>query len=199
MKKHVKIFFGTIIAKFGIVIIKIKIMKENASLIEKTLQMDSHLRQYAVSLTMNLDDAEDLLQDTYLKVIQNENSYKEDTNLKAWVITIMKNTFINNYRRKQRSKVFIDQSEDLFYLSNSVSSKEDNADMHLYYTEINKKIQEKKEEQKKPFEMFIDGYKYQEIADEMNISIGTVKSRIFFMRKRLMEELNDYVSSARVS
>lgn len=199
MKKHVKIFFGMIIAKFGIVIIKIKIMKENASLIEKTLQMDSHLRQYAVSLTMNLDDAEDLLQDTYLKVMQNENSYKEDTNLKAWVITIMKNTFINNYRRKQRSKVFIDQSEDLFYLSNSVSSKEDNADMHLYYTEINKKIQEKKEEQKKPFEMFIDGYKYQEIADEMNISIGTVKSRIFFMRKRLMEELNDYVSSARVS
>lgn len=174
-------------------------MKENASLIEKTLQMDSHLRQYAVSLTMNLDDAEDLLQDTYLKVMQNENSYKEDTNLKAWVITIMKNTFINNYRRKQRSKVFIDQSENLYYLSNSVSSNEDNADMHLYYTEINKKIQEKKEEQKKPFEMFIDGYKYQEIADEMNISIGTVKSRIFFMRKRLMEELNDYVSSARVS
>ena len=174
-------------------------MKENASLIEKTLQMDSHLRQYAVSLTMNLDDAEDLLQDTYLKVMQNENSYKEDTNLKAWVITIMKNTFINNYRRKQRSKVFIDQSEDLYYLSNSVSSNEDNADMHLYYTEINKKIQEKIEEQKKPFEMFIDGYKYQEIADEMNISIGTVKSRIFFMRKRLMEELNDYVSSARVS
>ena len=174
-------------------------MKENASLIEKTLQMDSHLRQYAVSLTMNLDDAEDLLQDTYLKVMQNENSYKEDTNLKAWVITIMKNTFINNYRRKQRSKVFIDQSEDLYYLSNSVSSNEDNADMHLYYTEINKKIQEKKEEQKKPFEMFIVGYKYQEIADEMNISIGTVKSRIFFMRKRLMEELNDYVSSARVS
>lgn len=199
MKKHVKIFFGTIIAKFGIVIIKIKIMKENASLIEKTLQMDSHLRQYAVSLTMNLDDAEDLLQDTYLKVMQNENSYKEDTNLKAWVITIMKNTFINNYRRKQRSKVFIDQSEDLYYLSNTITSKEDNADMHLYYTEINKKIQEKKEEQKKPFEMFIDGYKYQEIADEMNISIGTVKSRIFFMRKRLMEELNDYVSSARVS
>ena len=174
-------------------------MKENASLIEKTLQMDSHLRQYAVSLTMNLDDAEDLLQDTYLKVMQNENSYKEDTNLKAWVKNKKKNTFINNYRRKQRSKVFIDQSEDLYYLSNSVSSNEDNADMHLYYTEINKKIQEKKEEQKKPFEMFIDGYKYQEIADEMNISIGTVKSRIFFMRKRLMEELNDYVSSARVS
>lgn len=199
MKKYVRIIFGTIIAKICIVTIKTKIMKENASLIEKTLQMDSHLRQYAVSLTMNLDDAEDLLQDTYLKVMQNENSYKEDTNLKAWVITIMKNTFINNYRRKQRSKVFIDQSEDLYYLSNSVSSNEDNADMHLYYTEINKKIQEKKEEQKKPFEMFIDGYKYQEIADEMNISIGTVKSRIFFMRKRLMEELNDYVSSARVS
>lgn len=174
-------------------------MKENASLIDRTLQMDSCLRQYAVSLTMNLDDAEDLLQDTYLKVMQNENSYKDDTNLKAWVITIMKNTFINNYRRKQRSKVFIDQSEDLYYLSNTVSSKEDDADMHLYYSEINKKIQEKREEQRKPFEMYVDGYKYQEIADEMQISIGTVKSRIFFMRKRLMEELNDYVSSARVS
>lgn len=178
---------------------KIKVMKENASLIDRTLQMDSCLRQYAVSLTMNLDDAEDLLQDTYLKVMQNENSYKDDTNLKAWVITIMKNTFINNYRRKQRSKVFIDQSEDLYYLSNTVSSKEDDADMHLYYSEINKKIQEKREEQRKPFEMYVDGYKYQEIADEMQISIGTVKSRIFFMRKRLMEELNDYVSSARVS
>lgn len=178
---------------------KIKVMKENASLIDRTLQMDSCLRQYAVSLTMNLDDAEDLLQDTYLKVMQNENSYKDDTNLKAWVITIMKNTFINNYRRKQRSKVFIDQSEDLYYLSNTVSSKEDDADMHLHYSEINKKIQEKREEQRKPFEMYVDGYKYQEIADEMQISIGTVKSRIFFMRKRLMEELNDYVSSARVS
>lgn len=169
------------------------------TLIEKTYEYDKALRQYALYLTSNRDDADDLLQDTYLKVMQNNDYFKADTNLKAWVTTIMKNTFINNYRRKQRAKIFIDQTEDLYYLNNSITSSSDNADMHYDYSEINKKIMEKKEDQRKPFEMFLDGYKYQEIADIMQISIGTVKSRIFFTRKKLMEELRDYVTPTKIS
>lgn len=163
------------------------------SIIDQVMQFDTILRQFAISLTMNPDDAEDLLQDTYLKVIQGSSSYSDDTNLKAWVFTIMKNTFINNYRKRQRSKVIIDQSEDLYYLNNLVTDPADAADMHHYVNEINKTILQKKEEQRKPFELFLDGYKYQEIADMMKLSIGTVKSRIFFTRKKLMEDLSDYV------
>lgn len=106
----------------------------------------------------------------------------------------MKNTFINNYRRKQRSKVIVEQSEDLYYLNNYVSSPSDSADMRYFVKDINDKIVEKNEDQRKPFEMFLDGFKYQEIANEMNISIGTVKSRIFFTRKKLMNDLKDYVT-----
>lgn len=164
------------------------------SVIEQVMQYDETLRQFALSLTLNTEDAEDLLQDTYLKVLQFSDRYSDNTNLKAWVFTIMKNTFINTYRRKQRSKVLIDQSEDLYYLNNLVSDPADAADMRHYVTEINKKIMEKKEDQRKPFELFLDGYKYQEIADMMDLSIGTVKSRIFFTRKKLMEDLQDYVT-----
>lgn len=166
----------------------------NENLIDKALKYDQGLRQYAFSLTLNQDDTNDLVQDTYVKIIQNSDYFKEDTNLKAWIYTIMKNTFINNYRRKQRSKVIVEQSEDLYHLKNMASSPSDAADMNFYVKDINEKILEKKEDQRKPFEMFLDGYKYQEIADEMNISIGTVKSRIFFTRKKLMEELQDYVT-----
>lgn len=169
-------------------------MTTSEKLIERALGYDHGLRQYAYSLTLNQDDANDLLQDTYLKVLQNSEHYRDDTNLKAWIYTIMKNTFINNYRRKQRSKIVVEQREDLYHLNNFVSSPSDSADMNFYVKDINEKILEKKEDQRKPFEMFLDGYKYQEIADEMNISIGTVKSRIFFTRKKLMEDLKDYVT-----
>lgn len=164
------------------------------SLIDKALKYDQGLRQYAFSLTLNQDDANDLVQETYLKIMQNSDYFKENTNLKAWIYTIMKNSFINNYRRKQRSKVFVEQSEDLYHLNNLASNPSDDADMNFYVKDINEKIMEKKEDQRKPFEMFLDGFKYQEIADEMNISIGTVKSRIFFTRKKLMEDLCDYVT-----
>jgi RNA polymerase sigma-70 factor (ECF subfamily) len=169
-------------------------MTTKNNLIERALGYDQGLRQYALSLTLNQDDANDLLQETYLKVLLNSDYYKDDTNLKAWVYTIMKNTFINNYRRKQRSKVIVEQSEDLYYLNNYVSSPSDSADMRYFVKDINDKIVEKNEDQRKPFEMFLDGFKYQEIANEMNISIGTVKSRIFFTRKKLMNDLKDYVT-----
>lgn len=163
-------------------------------IVERALSLQQDLMQYAYSLTVNRYDADDLLQDTYLKVMQYSSYFKSETNLKAWVYTIMKNTFINNYRRKQRSKIVVEQSEDLYHLNNMVTDASDAADAKYYASEINKLILAKDEDQRKPFEMYLDGYKYQEIANEMNISIGTVKSRIFFTRKKLMEDLKDYVT-----
>ena len=161
------------------------------SIINKVLNLKNDLYRFAYSLTLNEEDARDLLQDTYVKVLQASDKYCDNSNLKAWVFTIMKNNFINHYRRKKLSNVIIDTTGDLRYLNNTVTNPCDAADMHLYANEINKCLSDKKQKQRLPFEMFLDGYKYNEIADILKISIGTVKSRIFFMRQKLMEELQD--------
>ena len=169
-------------------------MEQDKDLIQKSLLFYADLKKYAISLTYNQEDANDLVQDTYLKIMQYEDYFKDGTNLKAWCYTIMKNTFINQYRRNQKYKLVFDSTDDLSYWENSVSSPSDAADVNYSVSEINKQFQKLPEEKRKPLEMFIDGYKYKEIADEMNLSIGTVKSRIFFSRQQLMELLKDYRS-----
>jgi RNA polymerase sigma-70 factor (ECF subfamily) len=164
----------------------------NQTVIEQVLQIDHNLRQFAYSLTSDPDDVNDLVQDTYLKVCLNSHYYKADTNLKAWAYTIMKNTFINQYKRKQRIKNTVTQTDNLAYQYEYVTNPSDNADMKVWMSEINTAISKQPDKQRKPLEMFIEGHKYHEIADAMNLSIGTVKSRIFFARKKIMEELKDY-------
>jgi RNA polymerase sigma-70 factor (ECF subfamily) len=159
---------------------------------DEIIAMENSLRNFAYSLTSNPEDANDLLQDTFLKALLYKDKFEDDTNLKAWLYTIMRNTFINNYRRKVKSNTFIYQSDDIYYLHNIVSNHSDNADMKISVKEITQTIGNIEENQRLPFEMFIDGYKYKEISDHMDISIGTVKSRIFFTRKKLMSSLKDY-------
>ena len=166
---------------------------DTTDIMNRVLVFDDRLRNYAVSLTRNREDAEDLVQDTYLKVLQNFESFSEDNNLKAWVFTIMRNTFINGYRRKQKSKVFTDESEDSVFTSTATVS-DDASDLPLYVSEITSAISSMKDNQRDAFELFVDGFKYQEIADMLHVSIGTVKSRIFFARQKLMYELRDYVT-----
>ena len=165
---------------------------ETTDMMNSVLSLDDRLRQYAFSLTHNQEDAEDLVQDTYLKVLQNTDRFAEATNLKAWVCTIMRNTFINGYRRKQKSKVVTDDSEDNLLYTSTASVSSDAADLPLYVSEITSAISSMKDNQRDAFEMFVDGFKYQEIADELQISIGTVKSRIFFARQKLMSNLTGY-------
>lgn len=167
-------------------------MKIDKDIIKESLLFYSDLKQYAISLTYNQEDANDLVQDTYLKIMQYEDYFKDGTNLKAWCYTIMRNTFINQYRRNQKYKLVFDTTDDLSYWENSISNTSDSADINYSVSEINKQIQSLSEEKRKPLEMYIDGYKYKEIADEMNLSIGTVKSRIFFSRQQLMKQLEDY-------
>ena len=165
---------------------------ETTDVMNSVLSMDDLLRQFAFSLTRNQEDAEDLVQETYLKVLQNTDRYADATNLKAWVYTIMKNTFINNYRRKQRCKVVTDGYEDPVFFTSTATVSDDDADLPLYVSEITSAISSMKDNQRDAFEMYVDGFKYQEIADRLQISIGTVKSRIFFARQKLMSNLSGY-------
>ncbi|MDP4290579.1 MAG: RNA polymerase sigma factor [Bacteroidota bacterium] len=154
------------------------------------LKLQNNLQYFANTLTGNIEDANDLMQETYLKALVNRDKFEDDTNLKAWAFTIMKNTFINNYRKTHKINSLIDKMDDL----NHIQRKSDFPSPESEYQEkeIHSKICKLDEVQRLPFEMYHSGYKYHEIADRLNISIGTVKSRIFLTRQKLMESLEDY-------
>ncbi len=154
--------------------------------------LQKNLEYFAYSLTANRDDADDLLQETYLKALTNRDKFVKEDNLKAWLFTIMKNTFINSYRRNMKANTIIDGSKDLYYMNLTKESGFADPISMTNTKDIEKAIASLEDEYKIPFTMHIKGYKYKEIADKLNISIGTVKSRIFFTRKKLMAKLKDF-------
>lgn len=156
------------------------------------MRLQSNLLNFAYMLTSNRDDAYDLLQDTTLKALDNEAKYAENTNFKGWVFTIMRNIFINNYRRIARSATVIDQTEDCYHLNLSQDSGLESPDGSYAAAEITSAINEFPEKYRVPFSMHVAGYKYNEIADEMNLPLGTIKSRIFFARQELQKRFADY-------
>jgi RNA polymerase sigma-70 factor (ECF subfamily) len=145
-----------------------------------------------MSLTYNREEAQDLLQETYLKALSHRDKFVGYTNLKAWAFTIMKNTFINNYRKRQKENTHNDTTKNLYFLNLSRELSPTRPDKEYTTYEITREIDSLPEEFKKPFTMFLSGYKYKEIAEGLNLKIGTVKSRIFFTRKKLMESLKDF-------
>jgi RNA polymerase sigma-70 factor (ECF subfamily) len=158
----------------------------------KLLSLKDNLQYFAYSLTANHEDANDLIQDTYLKAIVHKDKFDPATNLKAWIYTIMKNTFINKYRKDIKVNTIIDNTKDLYYLNNSGQSDIVTPDSKYNHSELVKVIDNLEDEHRIPFQMHFQGYKYKEIAETLNLSIGTVKSRIFFSRKKLMEKLKDF-------
>lgn len=152
----------------------------------------SNLLNFAYLLTSNRDDAYDLLQDTTLKALDNEDKYVDNVNFKGWVFTIMRNIFINNYRKVVRSATVIDQTEDLYHLNLPQESGLETPEGSIAAGEISEAINSFSDDYRIPFSMHVAGYKYNEIAKEMNLPLGTVKSRIFFARKRLQTLLKDY-------
>ncbi len=159
---------------------------------QRLISLQDNLRYFAKSLTSNDDDANDLMQETFLKAIQYKDKFDPATNLKAWTYTIMKNTFINNYRKNMRTSTFVDTTADLYYLNVNNQAKDSVPDSMYFTNEISRKIDSLEDEHRIPFQMHFEGYKYKEIAEKLNLSIGTVKSRIFFSRKKLINKLNDY-------
>ena len=159
---------------------------------DELLRLQKNMYNFAYSLTLNSEDADDLLQDTSLRVLDNQEKFAENTNFKGWVLTVMKNIFINNYRKIVRNQTMIDQTEDLYHLNVSQESSLITPDSLCVMNELIDGIEHLPEEFRTPFQMHIDGYKYEEIAQELNLPIGTVKSRIFAIRKKLKTILADY-------
>ena len=158
----------------------------------KLLAIQKNMLSFAYNLTSNRDDAYDLLQDTTLKVLDNQDKYVDNVNFKGWVFTIMRNIFINNYRKVVRSATVIDQTEDLYHLNLPQDSGFETPEGSIAANEIGDAINSFADEYRIPFSMHVAGYKYNEIAEQMNLPLGTVKSRIFFARQRLQEMLKDY-------
>jgi RNA polymerase sigma-70 factor, ECF subfamily len=151
-----------------------------------------NLQKFAMSLTSNRESALDLVQDTYVKAITYKDKFVDFTNLKAWVFTIMKNTFINNYRRNVKENTLIDGTQDLYYINLPHDKGYVSPESTYAEAEIEKAIDSLSDEFRIPFRMHIEGFKYKEIADKLDLKIGTVKSRIFFTRQKLMLILKDY-------
>ncbi len=156
------------------------------------ISLEEKLNRFALRLTADKDNAKDLLQDTFLKALAYREQFEDSTNLKAWTYTIMKNTFINNYRKSSRQNTTFDNTKDLFFLSQNKDTFNVEPDSVFREKEINKAIECLDDEFKVPFRMHTQGYKYKEIADILGLKIGTVKSRIFFTRKKLSDILYDY-------
>jgi len=155
------------------------------------IRLEGYLKSFAMTYTRNEEDAKDLTQETMYKAMTYRNYYTPQTNFKAWVFTIMRNIFINQYRRKKKSGTIFDDSKELFLL-NTPSAVGNETNNYIAGKEINQQLNALQDEYKVPFEMHFQGFKYQEIADELNIPIGTVKSRIFIARKKLMDKLPEY-------
>ena len=159
---------------------------------KRLLGMQDNLLSFAMKLTANYDDAHDLLQDTTCKALVNESKYVDDSNFKSWMFTIMRNIFINNYRRIVRTQTVVDRSDDLYQLNLPQVESPETPENHCAFSEISNEVGSLPYEYRCPFTMHLDGYKYQEIADSMNLPLGTVKSRIFFAKQKLQDRLRDY-------
>lgn len=143
------------------------------------------LHSFAYNLTKNGEDAKDLYQETAFRAMTNRDKFRPGTNFKAWTFTIMKNIFINNYRKKSKSKTIIDSTDNLYYINSGSNATENGAESNIMMEELYKIVGALEETIRVPFLMHYQGYKYQEIAEQLNLPLGTVKSRIFFARKEL--------------
>lgn len=178
---------------YSIEIIKTKTSMSGKSTFKTSvLGMQSNLLSFAMKLTLNRDEAQDLVQDTTLKALNNEEKFVDNTNFKGWMLTIMRNIFINNYRKTSRENTMVDSSEDLYHLNLKQDSGFETPDGAYAVGEISTIISGFPADYREPFNLHVAGYKYEEIAEKLDMPLGTVKSRIFFTRKRLREILKDY-------
>ena len=148
------------------------------------------LKPFAINLTRDNEAANDLYQETLYKALANHEKYNVGTNIKAWLFTIMRNIFINDYRRKAKQKTIFDNSPNEFLLNNQQTAIANAAESDMRIKEINAAIRQLPEIFKTPFLLYFDGYKYNEIADALHEPLGTIKSRIHFARKLLKEQIS---------
>jgi len=155
-------------------------------------ELRNTLQTFTRKFTNDKDESLDLVQDTILRALTYKDKFKENTNLKGWLFIIMRNTFINNYRKNRRSK----NLKDLTKVAHLISAEDEHTFNRpheaMEFKEIWKNVNNLKNELLMPFKMHSTGYKYHEIAEHLGIPIGTVKNRIFHARKQLQKNLHGY-------
>lgn len=159
------------------------------------LAVEQKLYYYALTLTTDVERAKDLLQETLLKALTYRDKFKPNTNFKAWVYTIMRNTFINDYRKNTKKRDTFESNDNDYHLIFSIDKVYPSPDSNYHFKEMTQKINELEDEYRIPFKMFLEGFKYKEIADNLELPLGTVKSRIFFTRKKLERSLSGYTAA----
>lgn len=159
---------------------------------EALLKNADFLKPFAINLTRDSEAANDLYQETLYKALANQEKYNVGTNIKAWLFTIMRNIFINDYRRKAKQKTIFDSTPNDFLINQKQATVSNGAETDLRMKEILEAVHQLPDIFKIPFQLYFDGYKYQEIADALAEPLGTVKSRIHFARKLLKEKLTRY-------
>ncbi len=157
---------------------------------DRIVKMSDVLEYFALSLTKDKEQAQDLLQETLLKALTYKDKFTPDTNLKAWMHTIMRNTFINDYRKSIRTRTVVTTKDDIEVLDFVPATTFAAPDSAISHKEIMQFINKLGEQYRVPFIMHFNGYKYKEIADQLNIPIGTVKSRIYLAKQSLMANLS---------
>jgi len=150
------------------------------------------LKPFAITLTRDTETAKDLFQETLYRALANKDKYNVGTNIKAWLYTIMRNIFINNYRRKVKQNTIFDSTPNDFLIDHNQVVTANAAESTLQLKDIQQAIHNLPEIFRNPFLLYFDGFKYHEIADMLSEPLGTIKSRIHFARKLLKNQINRY-------
>ena len=150
------------------------------------------LKPFAVTLTHDNEAAKDLYQETLYRALANQDKYNVGTNIKAWLYTIMRNIFINNYRRKAKQNTLFDSTPNEYLLNLNQGAVTNDAVTGINVKEVKKAIYGLPEIFRNPFLLYFDGYRYHEIADMLKEPLGTIKSRIHFARKLLKTQVTRY-------
>ena len=157
------------------------------------------LFNFALNLTRDEDAARDLVQETAYKAFKYRARYQPQTNLRAWLMTILRNSFINDYRKRRRRQVLNDTTSNDFLLDSGSAVADNNGESTVMQEEIQQAIANLEEWARVPFLMHFEGYKYEEIALTLGVPLGTVKSRIFFARQKLQAMLKSLYNSPQVA
>ncbi len=150
------------------------------------------LRPFAITLTRDQEQAKDLIQETLYRALANRDKYNVGTNIKAWLYTIMRNIFINNYRRRAKQQTIFDNTPNDFLINLNQGAIANEAIANINMKDVKSAIFDLPEIFRNPFLLYFDGYKYHEIADMLQEPLGTIKSRIHFARKLLKAQVERY-------
>jgi RNA polymerase sigma factor (sigma-70 family) len=144
------------------------------------------LRPFAITLTKDRESAQDLYQETLYKAFAHRDKYQPGTNIRAWLGTIMRNIFINDYRRNERKRTVMDAVQ----YAGMHNTSHVTAEGKLRLREIDTALYGLPVIFKQACMLYLQGYKYQEIASTLGEPLGTIKSRIHFARKMLQKQLD---------